>query len=567
MDLTRFDYGRLNALGNVPISRRSLFRRAAALGLATPVVAGLLAACGDGDDETDDGEDGATDPDTADDQDDEDVDADEPEGEDGADDREAQRGGNLRVGFSGSPDSFDPHHNVQLLSIFINSMMYSRLVRINTDMELEPDAALSWEPSDDGLEWTFELADGVMFHNGRACTAEDWVFSLDRLRDPDEGTPFVQDLEMIDEVEAVSDTELVFRLSDAYADLPILCGMYFMRVVPEEAADTLESEPVGTGPYRLQSHSPDERTVLERFEDYFLVDEEAFLDEIHYLTLAEETTRLTGLTGDSVDFVNEVSPSQRAIVDEAPNVVVEEMVTGSYQPICMRVDEAPFDDVRVRQALKLVIDREEFLQAALQGVGELANDQPIPPVDPMWADLPIPQRDIERAQELLAEAGYEDGLQIELHYTTGRVGLQESALSFQEMAQEAGVEVELTNHPNDSYWAEIWLNRPFYMSNWTPRPMADQALSVAFLTGAEWNESGWSNEEFDEIVREARSVLDEDERFELYERAQELIAEDGGVIVPYFMSITGAWNDHVHGFELHPLRWVELHKVWLDNAM
>jgi peptide/nickel transport system substrate-binding protein len=558
-----FDPERITSVTNLSMSRRTLLRRAAAAGLATPVVAGLLAACGDDDDATDDtvdvgvADDAADDDvDVADDADDEDVD--EPD----ADDR---RGGRLRVGFSGSPDSFDPHHQVQLDSIWVNSMMYSRMIRIDNEMELQPDMATDWNVSDDGLEWTFQLRDGVQFHNGSECTAEDWVFSINRLRDPDEATPFVQDIDFIEDVEAVSETELIIHLSDVYADLPILCGMYWFRVVPEAEVENLATDPVGTGPYRLQSHSPDERTVLERFEDYYNSEEEGFLEEIHYIKIEEETARLTGLTGDTIDFVNEISPASLPMVQDAPNVTTEQVVTGSYQPVCMDVREEPFDDVRVRQALKLVINRTEYLQVAFQGAGTEGNDQPVPPVDPMYADLPIPERDIERAQELLAEAGHEDGLELELHYTAGRVGLQESALSMQEMAREAGVTIELVNHPNDSYWADVWMNRPFYLSDWTPRPMADQALSVAFLTGTTWNEAFWSNEEFDDIVREARSVLDEDERRDLYRRAQEILAEDGGVIIPYFMSVTGGWNDHVHGYTMHPLRWVEFHRVWLDN--
>lgn len=560
----KLDQDQANVISAMSMTRRQLLQRGAVLGLSVPAVAGLLAACGDEDDdaEVDESDDVAT---TDDEEDpDAETDAEDDAGEE-APNVDEHRGGTLRVGFSGSANSFDPHHQVQLDSIWINSMMYSRLVRIDNDMQLQPDMATEWEASDDGLEWTFQLREGVMFHNGRECTAEDWVYSINRLRDPDEQTPFIQDIEMIEDVEAVSDTELIIHLNSVYADLPILCGMYWLRVVPEEAVETIASEPVGTGPYRLQSHSPDERTVLERFEDYALVDQEAFLDEIHYIKIEEETTRLTGLTGDTIDFVNEVSPASLPMVEGADNMVIEEIVTGSYQPLCMDVREAPFDDVRVRQALKLVLDRSEYLQATMQGLGTEGNDQPIPPVDPMYADLPIPERDIEGAQALLAEAGYEDGLEIELHYTAGRVGLQESALTMQEMAQAAGVTIELVNHPNDSYWSEVWMNRSFYLSNWTPRPMADQALSVAYLSDASWNEAFWSNEEFDEIVREARSVLDEDERADLYARAQEILAEDGGVIIPYFMSVTGAWNDHVHGYAMHPLRWVEFHNVWIES--
>ena len=560
----KFDAMSIDSMTSVALSRRQFVRRAAALGLATPAIAGLLAACEDDDAAADDTVDVADTDAETDDSVEETDDSDDVA--DDADEGEAQRGGTLRVGFSGSADNFDPHHQVQLDSIWINSMMYSRLIRIDNEMELQPDVAHEWEVSDDGMEWTFHLRDDVVFHNGRECTAEDWVYSINRLKDPDDVTPFVQDIDMIEEPEAVSDTELVIHLNSVYADLPILTGMYWFRVIPEEDVDSLNTDPVGTGPYQLQSHSPDERTVLVRFEDYYNSEEEGFLEEIHYIKIEEETSRLTGLTGDTIDFVNEISPASLPMVQDVPNMVIEEIVTGSYQPLVMDVTEEPFDDLSVRQALKLVLDRTEYLQAALQGVGTEGNDQPIPPVDPMYADIPIPEQDFDRARELLAEAGYEDDLEIELHYTSGRVGLQESALTFQQMAEGAGVTVELVNHPNDSYWSDIWLNRPFYLSNWTPRPMADQAFSVVYLTGAPWNETNWSNEEFDDIIREARSVIDEDERAELYARAQEIVAEEGGSIIPYFMSVTGGWNDHVHGYTMHPLRWVEFHRVWVDNG-
>jgi peptide/nickel transport system substrate-binding protein len=232
----------------------------------------------------------------------------------------------------------------------------------------------------------------------------------------------------------------------------------------------------------------------------------------------------------------------------------------------MRVDSEPFDDVRVRQAMKLVIDRQDYLDAVFQGMGELAADHPVPPFDPMHADIPPPERDIDQARELLEEAGYADGLDLELHTTAGRVGLQESALAFQEMAQEAGIRVEVTNHPVDAYWAEIYMERPFFMSNWSGRPVADQTLAVAYFEDAGWNETGWFSEEMEELVISARQTLDEGERRELLAQAQEIMAEEGAVVIPFFISLTGAWNERVQNFQVHPLRWVDLHDVWLEGV-
>jgi peptide/nickel transport system substrate-binding protein len=341
--------------------------------------------------------------------------------------------------------------------------------------------------------------------------------------------------------------------------------MYYMRIIPIEDAENLATQPVGTGPYRLRSHSPGERTVLERFDDYFNADNEAWVDEIHYITISEDTGRIAALTGGTLDFINEVPPANAPLVERAENVTFQEVPTGSYQPIVMLCDTPPFDDVRVRQAIKLTLDRDEFLQAVLQGRGVTANDQPIPPVDPMHADLPIPQRDIDRAIELLEEAGHPDGLDLELHTTSGRVGLMESALTLQEMAQAANIRIEVTNHPVDSYWAEIWMEQPFHFSNWAARPMADQAFTAAYLRDSFWNESRWFNERFEEVVHTARETFDEDERRELYREAQEILSEDGGSIIAYFISLGGAWSNNVHGYQMHPLRMVDLHHVWLEG--
>lgn len=561
-----FDGNRIAALNEKAMSRRTLLRRAAAVGLATPAIAGLLAACADddeADDSTDDGDAGDTDDEEVDDGDDSDDDA----GDDDESDGEERRGGTLRLGLSGSAESFDPHHQTQFDSIWVNGMIYNRLVRIDPDMQPLPDLAHSWEQDEEATEWTFQLHEGVMFHNGREMTAEDVVESFERLMDPDEGTPFSQQLEMIDSIEATGDYEVVFNMDGSYADLLSVLGFYAFRVIPIEEAENLTTEPVGTGPYRLQSHSADERTVLERFDDYFLSDEEGFLDEIHFIKIEEETSRLTALSDGTVDLVNEVSPASLPMVEGDPELEIEEIVTGSYHVFAMQADEEPFTDVNVRRAFKLVAERSEFVETVLQGHGVEAADQPIPPNDPMHGDIEIPDQNIEEARQLLEEAGYGDGLEIELHTTAGRVGLHEAGLTFQEHAAEAGIEVEVINHPVDSYWADIWMQRPFHMSNWGQRPNADLAFTVAYVEGAAWNESNWSNEEFEQLLEEALGILDEDERREVYREAQQLLAEEGAVVIPYFISVIGAWSNRVHGFEMNPTRLVELHKVWIEDDM
>jgi peptide/nickel transport system substrate-binding protein len=154
----------------------------------------------------------------------------------------------------------------------------------------------------------------------------------------------------------------------------------------------------------------------------------------------------------------------------------------------------------------------------------------------MYGNIPIPAQDIDRARELLAEAGHAEGLELELHTSTGRAGMQESAVTFKDMAAAAGVQVNIVSHPIDVYWADIWKQVPFCTSNWNGRPTAEQMLSQVYLCGTPGGESNWCNPEFDELVMAARSELDAEARREILTEAQRLLAEDGPVIVPYFRS-------------------------------
>lgn len=544
------------------ISRRDLLRRVLAVGLVTPAMVSLLAACGD--DAGDEPAAGA--PDDATNEEDERIDGVDDDAEQDDPEGTSSRGGILRIALNAPPENFHPHHNHSFESTWPNSQIYSRLTRVTHDMELEPDLASSWAPSDDGLTWTFEIRDGVKFHNGEDCTAVDAMRSYERLLDPEEGVPVRSQYEMIESVEAPSDTELIFNLSSVYADFAAILAGARALVFPVDLTESLTLEPVGSGPYRLKQLQAGERAVLERFDEYFDLDNQAFVDEIHYISIPEETSRITALTGGAIDIIPEIRPSVLPTVENVEGIEFDEIVTGGYQPIVMDASREPFSDNRVRAALKLCAQRDEIIQATRQGHGETATDHPIASIDPMWADIGIPEQNHERARELLAEAGYPDGIDIELHTSPGRPGMQEVALSIQEMAAPAGFRIEVVNHPIDAYWADVWMNRTFTISNWNSYPVADMALSVAYLSDSAWNESFWQNEQLDELVMLGRETLDEDERLEIYREIQELMAAESASLISYFATVIGAWSSRVKGHRLHPLQFLEPNWVWLEEG-
>ena len=473
------------------------------------------------------------------------------------------RGGSVRVGVAGSAGGFDPALYTTMEEIYVLEHIFSSLVRTNADMALEPDLAVAWESNETADRWTFALRDGVTFHDGSDFSADDVLATIDYNLNPETASLFRTNIAMVDRVEATSPTEVVFHLAYPFAEFPEQLAHYQARIMPEGKMGQMATDPIGTGPYRLEDYIPGERTVLGRYDGYFDLEGQAFLDEIQYLAIPEEATKVAAMTSGAIELANEFQPTSLPILDGAPTVTTTEIVSGSHQPIVMDVTQAPFDDARVRSALKLCVHRDGMVAVALQGHGVPAADQVVPPSDPMYGDVPLPTQDLERARQLLADAGYPDGIDLTLHATPGRPGILETALTFKDMALGAGVRVELVSHPVDVYWAEIWKREPFLVSNWIGRPTADMMLSTVYMCGASNTESNWCNEAFDERIMTARGALDPEERRQILTEAQQVLSDDGPVIVPYFRSYITAHANRLQGFRAHPLRYLDLRRAWL----
>ncbi|MFT4040475.1 MAG: ABC transporter substrate-binding protein [Thermomicrobiales bacterium] len=478
-------------------------------------------------------------------------------------DAEPVRGGVVRVGIPGSAASFDPAVETVMEALWAMEHLYSNLIRMTPAMELEPELAVAWEPNEAGDVWTITLREGVKFHDGSDFTSEDVVATFEHLLDPAMASQYRSNIAMVERVEATSPTEVVFHLSSPFGEFPETLSHYQAKMLPAGQMADLATTPIGTGPYRLDTHVPGERTVLRRFDEFYDLEGQAFLDEIQFVTIPEEATKMAALTSGSVELVNEVQPTSLPMVQNAPGLVIAETITGSHQPIVMDVTQAPFDDPRVREALKLVIDRDGLVAVVLQGHGAAAADQVVPPSDPMYGDIAIPAPDLERARSLLAEAGYADGLNLTLQTTPGRAGMLETALTFKDMAAGAGINVEVVSHPVDAYWAEVWKKTPFFMSNWIGRPTAEMMLSQLYLCESSGSETKWCDPAFDEVMLEARGTLDPEARRALLLEAQQLLSANGPVIVPYFRSYISGASSRLQGFTPHPMRFLDLRRAWL----
>jgi peptide/nickel transport system substrate-binding protein len=424
------------------------------------------------------------------------------------------------------------------------SLLYSRLVREDAQNRPVPDLAVSWEPDESATRWTFKLREGITFHDGRPFTAKDVVYTMRFVVDPELESPGASVLTIVDteQIETPDDQTVIFNLTQPHADFPLLLLHYACYIIPEGSGETIGTTGIGTGAFKLQEFAPEGKTVVVANEDYYAGPPK--LASIEIVGIADSESRAAALLADQIDyddigfeFVEQIRRNQ--------NYVVQEIAGGDWLTLVMRVSEPPFDDERVRMALKLVVDREAMVQQVLQGYGQPAYDHPVWPGDPYYLKIER-ERDIERARALLAEAGYPDGLDVTLYTSDSLLGMVSLAVAYKEQAEPAGIRVEIQQVSADGYWNDYWLIVPFCVSSWSQR-QADQVLNEIFRTGAEWNETNWSNAEFEALLDAARRELDQEERKALYHQAQQLLADQGGSVIPVFSNYTRAFHKRVQG--------------------
>jgi peptide/nickel transport system substrate-binding protein len=253
-----------------------------------------------------------------------------------------------------------------------------------------------------------------------------------------------------------------------------------------------------------------------------------------------------------VDLVLRMSSSIFISLQDEPGIVTIDIPTNGFDLIRLRSDQPPGNDPQVIQALKLATDREEIFELVNQGYGAVGKDSPIGPLfDAYFAkDLRVPERDVEAAKDLLASAGYTDGLELELH-TPDTGGRPDLAAVLKNQWSEAGVTVDIVVEPESVYYGnDFWLEVPFGITGWGSRPVPQFYLDSMLECGAVWNESHFCDEEFDQLSNFAGSTMDEAQRVDAYHAIQEILIDRGPVIIPYYFAQFAAIRETFQGFEL-----------------
>jgi peptide/nickel transport system substrate-binding protein len=463
---------------------------------------------------------------------------------------EMDREGTLRVAMQPLA-ILDPAFISSDSEVLIANHIYDYLVDIDPQSNVIPRLATGWEVSDDGMTYTFTLAEGAAWHDGDPVSAEDVVWTFERLLDPDVGSGAADVFTEIADVQASGDLEVVFTLSEP--------NPFFLNDLSDNRALIIKrgtEDPTdfnGTGPFVVSSYSPEDRIVLEANEAYFMKDQPK-LAGVEVIFFNDETASVDALRGGQIDLVMRMSTSLFESLQDEAGITTIDIPTNGFDLVRFRADQPPGDDPRVVQALKLATDREAAFQLVQQGYGSVGNDSPISPLNTSYfaPDVLPPERDVEAARNLLAEAGYEDGLDIVLNVpdTGGRPDL---AAVLQAQWAEAGINVDIEIMPESVYYSDApgnWLDATLGITGWGHRPHPQVYLDLMLVCDAQWNESRFCDENFDAVVATAGSTMDEDVRVEAYREVQEILAAEGPVIIPYHFSQLAAISDAFQGFQL-----------------
>lgn len=457
---------------------------------------------------------------------------------------QAKKGGRLRLGLAGAntSDSWDGRtHSDSFMIMCGHGAVFDCLTEVGADGQLKGELAESWEASADAKTWTFKLRQGVTFHNGKAFGADDVIESLNMHTAEGAKSAAKPIVSAISEMKKISDYEVEMTLAAGNADFPFLLSDYHILMFPAGQVDEAISKGIGTGLYQVESFDPGVRFVGKRYPNHYKGDSAGHFDEIEVIAINDSSARMNALMTGQVDAVNRVDFKTEALLKANPMVEIMEVTGNQHFTFPMLTGTDPFTNLKVRQALKHGVNRQEMVDKILQGHGKVANDHPIGPANQYFAaDLEQNDYDPDKAKALLKEAGM-DGLSVDLSAANAAFpNAIDAAQLYQNSAKAAGIEINVVQEPDDGYWSNVWLKKPWCACYWSGRATEDWMFSTAYESGVPWNDTGWENARFQELLLTARAELDSAKRRDMYTEMQMLCSKEGGTVVPMYANYVDA---------------------------
>lgn len=460
--------------------------------------------------------------------------------------QEPVRGGTLKAGMQGgaSTDSLDPATWQSQVPYFFGRQWGEQLVQLQADGTLSPALAEEWQSTPDAKEWTFRIRKGVQFHNGKEMTPDDVLATLERHSDENAKSGALGIMRGIDQMRADGDT-VVITLSEPNADLPYLLDDYHLMIQPNGGKDD-PTAGIGTGPYRVAVNEPGVRHVGEKYENYWR-DDRGFADQIEIIVINDATARMAALQSGQVHMMNRVEPKIVELVKRLPGVTVQNVAGRGHYVFIMHCNTAPFDNNDLRLALKYALNREEMVQKILMGYGTVGNDTPINKAYPLFTEMEQRTYDPDKAAHHFKQSGHEGPVLLRTS-DVAFPGAVDAAQLYQQSAAQAGITLDIRREPGDGYWSEVWNVQPFSASYWGGRPTQDQMYSTAYYSGADWNDTRFFRDDFDQMLITARGELDEAKRRQIYADMGQMVRDEGGVITPMFNDWVEATGPQVGGW-------------------
>jgi peptide/nickel transport system substrate-binding protein len=497
------------------------------------------------------------------------------------------KGGKIRIGMR-VQEIKDPHTIswVEPSNVLRNTVQY--LTRTDQDNVTHPELLEKWEASEDLKTWTLTIRQEAKWRSGRSFTADDAIWNIQRVLNPKTGSSVLGLMKgyMLEEyetgeqkngkpvkstrlwsskaIEKIDDKTLRLNCKEPQLAVPehLFHYPFFMLDPAENAA--VKPGMNGTGPFELAAYNVGQNAVMKASAKYW--GRPPYLDEVEFIDLGDDSGALiAALASKQVDGLYEVDFSELDAVKALPDVAIYPVTTAQTAVVRGKYDQKPFNDVRVRQALKLAIDQQKVIDIVFRGTGTIGEHHHVAPVHPEYARLPAVGQDIPKAKKLLTDAGYPNGLTLEIACKNQPAWEAASVTVMVEMWKAAGIDVKMNVMPSASFW-DIWQKVPFGYTAWTHRPLGVMVLGLAYRTGVPWNESSYANPEFDKLLTQAEGILEADRRREVMAKLEAILQEDGPIVQPLWRVVQTGFDKKVKGFRMHPTQYIFLDELAVEKT-
>jgi peptide/nickel transport system substrate-binding protein len=457
-----------------------------------------------------------------------------------------KKGGSIRVAYDAGSvsDTLDPAVGSTGSDYIRFFMFYSGLTQFDESLTPQMNIAESVSSSD-AKTWIIKLRQGVTFHDGKPLTPADVAYSLLRHKNPQTASKVKTLADQFTDIKASGPNEVTMVLDVPNADLPAILATPQLVIVKD--GTTNFGSAIGTGPYKLKSFKPGVSTVGVRNDNYWKAGQ-PYLDQIELVSISDAAARVNALLAGDVHLINSVDPRSTQRIAATPGYAVKETKSGLYTDLIMRRDNTLTGNPNFVLGMKNLFDREQIRTAVFRGYAVTGNDQPIPPGHRYFnASLPQRKFDLDKARFYMQKAGAVGPALPPIYATTDANGSIEMAELMQQTAAKIGVNLVVNRVPADGYWSNHWMKHPLGFGSINPRPSADVLFTQFFKSDAPWNESGWKDPRFDQLLLSARAETDDAKRKQMYGEMQVLVADQGGIGIPTFISLLDANDKRLKG--------------------